>query len=115
VHGVRHPDPAAGAGRPSPKLLARLGPDHPAGPGDHPGRHRRRRLGRRQEGRDLSPDQKKAAVAEFDFKKGIAVAIFSGIMSACFAFGLAAGEPIKALSARPAPARCGPACRPCAW
>jgi L-rhamnose-H+ transport protein len=48
---------------------------------------------------DLSPDQKLAAVAEFDFKKGIAVAIFSGIMSACFAFGLAAGEPIKALSA----------------
>jgi triosephosphate isomerase len=52
---------------------------------------------------DLSPDQKLAAVAEFDFKKGIAVAIFSGIMSACFAFGLAAGEPIKALSRRPAP------------
>jgi len=48
---------------------------------------------------DLSPDQKAEAVAEFDFKKGIAVAVFSGIMSACFAFGLAAGEPIKALSA----------------
>jgi L-rhamnose-H+ transport protein len=48
---------------------------------------------------DLSPDQKAAAVAEFDFKKGIAVAIFSGVMSACFAFGLAAGEPIKALAA----------------
>jgi L-rhamnose-H+ transport protein len=48
---------------------------------------------------DLSPDQKLAAVAEFDFRKGLAVAIFSGIMSACFAFGLAAGEPIKALSA----------------
>lgn len=48
---------------------------------------------------DLSPDQKAAAVAEFDFKKGIAVAVFSGVMSACFAFGLAAGEPIKALAA----------------
>ncbi|WP_116090400.1 L-rhamnose/proton symporter RhaT [Sphingomonas crusticola] len=47
----------------------------------------------------LSPEQKAAAVAEFDFRKGIAVAIFSGIMSSCFAFGLAAGEPIKALSA----------------
>lgn len=47
----------------------------------------------------LSPAQKAAAVAEFDFRKGIAVAIFSGIMSACFAFGLAAGEPIKAISA----------------
>ncbi len=47
----------------------------------------------------LSPEQKAAAVAEFDFRKGIVVAIFAGIMSACFAFGLAAGEPIKALSA----------------
>jgi len=47
----------------------------------------------------LSPEQKAAAVAEFDFRKGLVVAIFAGIMSACFAFGLAAGEPIKALSA----------------
>lgn len=47
----------------------------------------------------LSSAQKAAAVAEFDFRKGVAVAIFSGIMSSCFAFGLAAGEPIKALSA----------------
>jgi L-rhamnose-H+ transport protein len=47
----------------------------------------------------LSPEQKAAAVAEFDFRRGIVVAIFAGIMSACFAFGLAAGEPIKAISA----------------
>lgn len=47
----------------------------------------------------LSADQKTAVIAEFDFRKGIGVAIFSGVMSACFAFGLAAGEPIKALSA----------------
>ena len=47
----------------------------------------------------LTSDQKAEAVAEFDFRKGIWVAIFSGIMSSCFAFGLAAGEPIKALSA----------------
>jgi L-rhamnose-H+ transport protein len=47
----------------------------------------------------LSSEQKAAVIAEFDFRKGIAVAIFSGIMSACFAFGLAAGEPVKALSA----------------
>jgi L-rhamnose-H+ transport protein len=47
----------------------------------------------------LSPEQKAEAVAEFDFRKGVAVAVFSGIMSSCFAFGLAAGEPIKALSA----------------
>lgn len=46
----------------------------------------------------LSTDQKAAAVAEFDFRKGIAVAIFSGIMSSCFAFGLAAGQPVNELS-----------------
>lgn len=49
--------------------------------------------------RALSPAEKAEAIAEFDFRKGIAVAVFSGIMSSCFAFGLAAGEPIKALSA----------------
>ena len=47
----------------------------------------------------LSQAQKSAVVTEFDFRKGVAVAVFSGIMSSCFAFGLAAGEPIKALSA----------------
>jgi L-rhamnose-H+ transport protein len=47
----------------------------------------------------LSSDQKREVIREFDFRKGIAVAIFSGVMSSCFAFGLAAGEPIKALSA----------------
>ncbi|HMI19815.1 MAG TPA: L-rhamnose/proton symporter RhaT [Sphingomonas sp.] len=47
----------------------------------------------------LSEAQKAEAVAEFDFRKGIAVAVFSGVMSSCFAFGLAAGEPIKAISA----------------
>ena len=47
----------------------------------------------------LSDAQKQAAVAEFNFVRGVAVAIFSGIMSSCFAFGLAAGEPIKELSA----------------
>jgi L-rhamnose-H+ transport protein len=33
-----------------------------------------------------------------DFRKGIGVAIFSGIMSSCFAYGLAAGEPIRHLT-----------------
>jgi L-rhamnose-H+ transport protein len=47
----------------------------------------------------LSGEQKVAVIAEFDFRKGVAVAIFSGIMSSCFAFGLAAGEPVKAISA----------------
>jgi L-rhamnose-H+ transport protein len=47
----------------------------------------------------LSPEQKALAIAEFDFRKGLGVAIFAGVMSACFAFGLDAGAPIKALSA----------------
>ena len=38
--------------------------------------------------------EKKKAIAEFSFTKGILVATFSGIMSACFAFALAAGNPI---------------------
>lgn len=52
-----------------------------------------------QKNRMLTAEQKAAAVAEFDFRRGILVAIFSGVMSACFAFGLAAGEPIRQLSA----------------
>jgi L-rhamnose-H+ transport protein len=43
---------------------------------------------------ELSPEQKAAAVKEFDFKKGMMVAAFAGVMSACFAYGLAAGKPI---------------------
>ncbi len=48
--------------------------------------------------RAMSPEQQKAAIQEFDLKKGLAVATLSGIMSACFAYGLAAGAPIKALT-----------------
>ena len=47
----------------------------------------------------LSAEEKMATIAEFAFRKGVAVAVFSGIMSSCFAFGLAAGEPIESLSA----------------
>ena len=43
---------------------------------------------------ELSEEEKKAAVREFSFGKGILVATFSGIMSAAFAYGLAAGKPI---------------------
>ena len=44
--------------------------------------------------------EKKTAIAEFSFNKGILVATFSGIMSACFAFGLTAGNPIGEAAAR---------------
>jgi L-rhamnose-H+ transport protein len=48
--------------------------------------------------KELSEEQKRAAIKEFSLKKGLLVATFSGVMSACFAYGLAAGDPIKALT-----------------
>jgi len=44
--------------------------------------------------RELSMQEKQAAVPEFNFTKGMIVATFCGIMSACFAYGLAAGAPL---------------------
>jgi len=41
---------------------------------------------------------KKSAIAEFNFRKGLAVATFIGVMSACFAFALTAGAPIAEAS-----------------
>jgi L-rhamnose-H+ transport protein len=48
--------------------------------------------------RNMSPEQKKAVIKEFDLRKGLVVATLSGVMSACFAFGLAAGRPIRTLT-----------------
>jgi len=48
--------------------------------------------------REMSEEQKKEHIQEFDFWKGILVATFSGVMSSSFAYGLAAGDPIKALA-----------------
>ncbi|HPB13975.1 MAG TPA: L-rhamnose/proton symporter RhaT [Bacteroidales bacterium] len=45
--------------------------------------------------RNMSEEDKKAAVKDFALKKGILIAILSGVMSACFNFGLTAGEPIR--------------------
>jgi L-rhamnose-H+ transport protein len=44
--------------------------------------------------REMPDEDKKKTVAEFNFKKGVLVATFSGIMSACFAFALTAANPI---------------------
>lgn len=49
--------------------------------------------------REMPEAQKKVAIAEFNFRKGILVATFSGIMSACFSFALTAGNPIGLASA----------------
>ncbi len=48
--------------------------------------------------RNMSAEEKQAVIKEFDLKKGTGVAILSGVMSACFAYGLAAGDPIKAIT-----------------
>ena len=48
--------------------------------------------------RVMSFEQRQSAIQEFDLRKGLGVAILSGVMSACFAYGLAAGDPIKALT-----------------
>ena len=55
------------------------------------------KAGHAKEG-ELTPEERVQGVREFDFGRGIFVAIFSGIMSSCFAYGLAAGEPIRELS-----------------
>jgi L-rhamnose-H+ transport protein len=51
------------------------------------------KAGVRKEG-ELSADQKKATIREFSFVKGVWVAIFAGVMSACMAFAFEAGKPI---------------------
>ncbi|MBM3860688.1 MAG: L-rhamnose/proton symporter RhaT [Verrucomicrobia bacterium] len=49
--------------------------------------------------KEMPAEEKKKAIAEFHFTKGILVATFSGIMSACFSFALTAGAPIGEASA----------------
>ena len=44
--------------------------------------------------KEMPEEEKKKSVAEFDLTKGLMVAIFSGIMSACFNFGIEAGKPM---------------------
>lgn len=50
--------------------------------------------------REVSDEQKRASIKEFHLKRGLLVATFSGVMSACFAYGLAAGDPIRAITVR---------------
>lgn len=47
---------------------------------------------------ELPEEEKKKAVAEFDFKKGIIVAVFSGLMSSAMSFGLQGGPNIQQLA-----------------
>lgn len=47
---------------------------------------------------ELSLTSVEKSISEFNLKKGVVVAVFSGVMSSCFVFGLAAGEPIRHLT-----------------
>lgn len=49
--------------------------------------------------RELPEDAKKATIAEFSFVKGMWVAVFSGIMSACMAFAIKSGDPMGTIAA----------------
>ncbi len=60
-------------------------------------------LAGRSKEKELSDEQKKSAVAEFNFKKGIGVAIFSGVMSSALGFGLQGGATIESLALTTAP------------
>ena len=50
--------------------------------------------------REMDKEEKRKTIQEFNLKKGILVAIFSGVMSSCFAFGLASAVPISATALR---------------
>jgi L-rhamnose-H+ transport protein len=50
--------------------------------------------------KDLPEEEKKKSVAEFSIVKGLLVAIFSGIMSACFNFGIEAGKPLAEMAVK---------------
>jgi L-rhamnose-H+ transport protein len=52
---------------------------------------------------ELSEEQKKKAVAEFNFKLGIVVALFSGITSGAMGIGLQSGAAIEKLALTTAP------------
>jgi L-rhamnose-H+ transport protein len=47
---------------------------------------------------EVPEKDKQASIREFSFKKGVWVATFCGIMSACMSYGFAAGKPIAALA-----------------
>lgn len=48
--------------------------------------------------RELDASAKQATIKEFNLTRGLSVAIFSGILSACFNFGIEAGQPLAQLA-----------------
>ena len=49
---------------------------------------------------EMSEEQKLEVIKEFRLRKGLLVATFCGVMSACFSYGLAAGDPIREATLR---------------
>ena len=47
--------------------------------------------------KNMSEEEKKKAVKDFALKKGLIIALFAGVMSACFNLGLESGAEIKAV------------------
>jgi L-rhamnose-H+ transport protein len=48
--------------------------------------------------RELSPEKQTASIKEFNLALGLAVATISGLLSACFNFGIEAGQPMARLA-----------------
>lgn len=48
--------------------------------------------------KDMTDEKKKESIAEFNLAKGLVVATVSGILSACFNFGIEAGKPMAELA-----------------
>lgn len=52
----------------------------------------------RSKEREMTGSKKQASVPEFNVAKGLTVAVFSGILSACMNYGIQAGKPIAKLA-----------------
>lgn len=50
--------------------------------------------------KELTDEEKKKSVSEFSLVKGLIVAVISGILSACFNFGIEAGKPMAEAAVR---------------
>jgi L-rhamnose-H+ transport protein len=48
--------------------------------------------------KNMTEEQRRAAIKDFALSKGLLVALLAGVMSACFAFGLNSGKPIDDLA-----------------
>ncbi len=55
-------------------------------------------LAGRSKEKEMSDEQKQAAIREFSFGKGVIVATVCGILSACMSYGFSAGKPIAELA-----------------